>query len=178
MVRCSSFVGELRSSHWKARLILANAKTPLVSRSLSLLADVSCVMTLETNEELLLMMLFLGFLLFNASFDVTGGAASAEFPSPNCGAITADFKNVGGFFRGSRLTKDNFTPQVGGAGTVVRGFGLTMGASEGWGGGVASRRSSCRTYVPFADLCERYPSGSGLLRSPHIALTLHTLSDL
>ena len=113
-------------------------------------------MTLETKEELLLMMLFFGFLLFKASFDVTGGAASAEFPSPNCGAVIADFKNVGGFFRGSRLTRDNFTPQVGGAGTVVRGFGLTMGASEGCGGGVASKRSSWRTYVPVVGLCERY----------------------
>jgi hypothetical protein len=54
----------------------------------------------------------------------------------------ADFKKVGGFFLGSRLTRDNFTPHVGGKGTVARGFGFTIGASEGCGGGVASRRSS------------------------------------
>ena len=148
LVRCSSFVGELRSSHWNARLIFAKANTPFGSRSLNRLADVSWVMTRETNEELLLIMLFLGFLLFNASFAATGGAASAGFPSPNWGAVTPDFKKVGGFFRGSSVTRDSFTPIVGGVGSVASGFGLMIGASDGWGGGVARSRSSWRMYVP------------------------------
>jgi hypothetical protein len=147
-VRCSSFVGELRSSHWNARLIFAKAKTPFQSRSPNRLADVSCVMTRDTNEELLLMMLFLGFLRFDASFAATGGAASAGFPSPNWGAVTAEFKKVGGFFRASRVTRDNFTPVVGGVGSVARGLGFMIGASDGWGGGVARRRSSWSMYVP------------------------------
>jgi hypothetical protein len=33
--------------------------------------------------------------------------------------------------RGSRLTKDNLTPEVGGDGTVASGFGFTIGASDG-----------------------------------------------
>lgn len=59
-------------------------------------------------------------------------------------------RNVGGFLRGSRLTKDNLTPQVGGEGTVAKGFGLMIGASDGCGGGVARWRSSLSVYVPRA----------------------------
>ena len=146
-VRCSSFVGEVTSSHWNARLMLANAKTPLGSRSFSRFADVSWVMTLDTNEEVLLIILFFGFRRF-ASFELAGGGASAGFPSPNCGAVTLVVRNVGGLFRASRVTKDTLTPDVGGFGTVARGFGLTIGASDGCGGGVARRRSSFRMYVP------------------------------
>jgi hypothetical protein len=58
--------------------------------------------------------------------------------------VTPDFRKVGGFLRGSRLTKVTLTPVVGGEGTVASGFGLMIGASDGWGGGVASRRSSLR----------------------------------
>ncbi len=43
-------------------------------------------------------------------------------------------------------------PAVAGWGVVASGFGLTMGASEGWGGGVARSKSSLRTYVPIAAL--------------------------
>ena len=142
-VRCSSFWVDVKSSHWNARLILANANTPLGSRSLSLFADVSWVMTRETNDELLLMILFFGFLLRDASFALTGGCASAGFPSPKRGAV-AGLRNVGGFLRGSRLTRESLTPEVGGCGTVARGFGFTIGASEGCGGGVANKRSSLR----------------------------------
>lgn len=75
---------EVISSHWKARLILANANTPFGSRSLRRLADVSWVITRETNDELLLMILFFGFRLLRASFaGGAGGGASAGFPSPN-----------------------------------------------------------------------------------------------
>lgn len=77
------------------------------------------------------MMLFLGFRLFSASFEGGAGAASAGFPSPKSGAGAVIFRNVGGFFLGSRLMSDSFTPHVGGVGKVARGFGLMIGASEG-----------------------------------------------
>lgn len=47
------------------------------------LLKLSLIMTLEINEELLLVTLFFGFLLFVASFN--GAAASSVFPSPNAG---------------------------------------------------------------------------------------------
>lgn len=55
------------SSHWKARLILANAKIPSFGRSVSFLERLSLTMTREMNEELLLVMLFLGFLFLFTS---------------------------------------------------------------------------------------------------------------
>ena len=105
------------------------------------------MITRETNEELLLMMLFFGFLLFAPSLPT--GVASAGFSSPNPGASTLPFNvNVGVLFF-PRLIKDTFTPDVGGAGTVARGLGLMIGASDGWGGGVARCKSSLRWYVPI-----------------------------
>lgn len=47
------------------------------------------------------------------------------------------------------MTSETFTPAVGGAGVVARGFGLMVGASEGCGGGDARCRSSRRVYVPI-----------------------------
>jgi len=41
-------------------------------------------------------------------------------------------------------------PDVAGWGAVDRGFGLTTGASEGCGGGVARCKSSFSTYKPSA----------------------------
>lgn len=46
------------------------------------------------------------------------------------------------------ITSDIFTPEVGGVGTVARGLGFTIGASEGCGGGVARCKSSTSSYVP------------------------------
>lgn len=94
-------------------------------------------------------MLFFGLRRFSASFAGGTGVASAGLPSPNGGATMAVFKKVGGFFRGSKLTNDSLTPDVGGVGTVAKGLGFTIGASEGCGGGVARRRSSLRVYVPI-----------------------------
>ena len=45
-------------------------------------------------------------------------------------------------------------PAFGGIGAVARGLGLTVGASWGWGGGVARCRLSWRMYVPSAS-CKR-----------------------
>lgn len=50
-----------------------------------------------------------------------------------------------GEWRTSRLARHNLVPLVAGWGFVARGLGLTAGASEGCGGGVARRRSSLRT---------------------------------
>jgi hypothetical protein len=77
----SSLFLELKSSHWKARLIFANAKIPSGFLSLSRLDVESCGMTREMNEEPLFNTLFLGFRRFNPSFD-----ASVGLPSPNAGA--------------------------------------------------------------------------------------------
>lgn len=142
----SSFCFDPRSSHWNARLMFANAKRPSGFRSRSLFVDDSCVMTRETNEELLLTMLFFGFRLFGPSF--TGRAASAGLPSPNAGAATCSFEMNVGVLVWPTLINDNFTPTVGGVGTVARGLLLTIGASDGCGGGVARWRLSFRWYVP------------------------------
>ncbi len=53
--------------------------------------------------------------------------------------------NGGGVFRGLITQIETLTPAFGGWGVVERGFELTMGASWGWGGGVARCRLSCRT---------------------------------
>ena len=151
-------------------------------------------MTLEINEELLLVTLFLGFRRLLGSLVFSG--ASNGFPSPKAGTDTAvvevggaeeegpaslmeapraepsllnlasleyldslgcsamvDDKvlagvkvlKVGGGARVSRRSRQSLVPQVSGWGVVARGFGLMTGASEGCGGGVASRRSSFRT---------------------------------
>lgn len=50
-----------------------------------------------------------------------------------------------GEWRMSRLARHSLVPLVAGWGVVARGLGLTAGASEGCGGGVARRRSSLRT---------------------------------
>ena len=55
------------SSHWKARLILAKAKIPSFGRSVSFFERLSLTMTREIKEELLLVMLFLGFLFLFTS---------------------------------------------------------------------------------------------------------------
>jgi hypothetical protein len=36
------------------------------------------------------------------------------------------------------MVSESLTPAVGGVGVVASGLGLITGASEGWGGGVAS----------------------------------------
>ena len=56
----------------------------------------------------------------------------------------------GGLLRLPTLISDTFTPDVGGFSSVARGFGLTIGASDGWGGGVARCKSSLRSYVPMS----------------------------
>ena len=89
------------------------------------------MITLDTKDELLLMMLFFGFRRLLASFAGPAGAARAAFPSPKGGAVIPDFKNVGGFLRGSRLTRESLTPAVGGDGSVANGLGLMIGASDG-----------------------------------------------
>jgi len=41
-------------------------------------------------------------------------------------------------------------------GVVANGFGLIIGASDGWGGGVARCRSSLRMYVPSVMFSVRF----------------------
>lgn len=45
-------------------------------------------------------------------------------------------------------SKDILVPDVAACGVVARGLGFIIGASEGWGGGVARCKSSLRRYVP------------------------------
>lgn len=177
--------------------MLAKANRPSLGRSESLLEKVSLMITLEINEELLLVMLFLGFRRLLGSLVFSG--ASDGFPSPKAGADGADravvevsgpdedgpaslkevalpepsllifasleyrpslgcsailgdtvvagvsVLNAGGGARTSKRTRESFVPAVSGWGVVARGFGLITGASDGWGGGVASRRSSFNT---------------------------------
>lgn len=87
------------------------------------------MITRDTNDELLLMMLFLGLRRFRPSFTV--GPSSAGFPSPNTGAVTFSFDTELVRFALLMLTRASLTPDVGGVGTVARGLGLTIGASEG-----------------------------------------------
>jgi hypothetical protein len=98
------------------------------------------MMTRDTNDELLLIMLFFGLRFFEGSFAAIG--ARAALPSPKGGAVTFAFEGKTVLFRGPRLTSDSLTPDVGGAGFVASGFGLMIGASDGCGGGVARCRSS------------------------------------
>ncbi len=58
---------------------------PPASRSASLLASPSCGITRDTNDELLLMMLFFGFRLLSGSLLEAG--ASAVLPVPNAGVL-------------------------------------------------------------------------------------------
>lgn len=129
--------------------MLPKQKRPSAFRSLSRFAHESWVITRETNDELLLMMLFFGFRLFKPSF--AGSPATAGFHSPNTGiaAPCRDAAEVGALFLLLTLTSDSFTPEVGGVGPVARGFGFTIGASDGCGGGVARSKSSWRLYVPM-----------------------------
>lgn len=80
-----TFVGDDRSSHWKARLMLAKANSPFPGRSCSRLLRASWLITLEIKDELLLDMLFFGFRRFPASF--CGGGVRRVLPSPNAGAL-------------------------------------------------------------------------------------------
>lgn len=101
------------------------------------------MITRETKEELLLIILFFGFRLFSPSLE--GGTTSAGFPSPKTGAVTFSFEEKGWFlFALLTLIKHSFTPAVGGVGAVARGLGFKTGASDGCGGGVARCRSSLR----------------------------------
>jgi len=54
-------------------------------------------------------------------------------------------ERAAGGARESMLMMDSLVPMVAGCGFVASGFGLTTGASEGCGGGVARWRSSLRT---------------------------------
>ena len=54
----------------------------------------------------------------------------------------------GGTLRGLTMESESLTPAVGGPGVVASGFGLTTGASDGCGGGVARCMSSRKMYVP------------------------------
>jgi hypothetical protein len=121
--------------------MLAKAKRPSGLRSLNRFVAASWVMTRDTKDELLLIMLFLGFRFFSPS--LTGAGTSAGFPSPKGGAVTICFEmKVGVLLRGLTQTSETLTPDVGGVGTVARGFGFIIGASDGCGGGVARCRSS------------------------------------
>lgn len=76
------------------------------------------------------MILFFGLRLFNPS--LTAGPKSAGFPSPKTGAVTFSFDEKGWvLFALLTLTRDSLTPDVGGEGTVARGLGFTIGASDG-----------------------------------------------
>jgi len=67
--------------------MLAKAKYPSAGLSCTLLPIFSLTMHLEMNEELLLAILFFGFLRFPASLVV---ADNMELPSPNAGAEPMD----------------------------------------------------------------------------------------
>ena len=77
-------MGDDKSSHWKARLMLAKANKPSAGRSCSLFPMVSLTIHLEINDELLFAMLFFGFFFFPASLVI--GTCRLEFPSPKAGA--------------------------------------------------------------------------------------------
>ena len=138
-------------------------------------------MTLETNEELLLTMLFFGLRLFSPpSFE--GNPATAGFHSPRTGT---DVLCRGGaalplllsllllLFRLPTLISDSFTPDVGGLSSVESGFGFTMGASDGCGGGVAKCKSSLRIYVPIIQI-DPFSNGQAL----PLLQSVHTFSNL
>lgn len=67
--------------------MFANAKTPSLDLSCNFLDRVSLIITREINDELLLVMLFLGFRLLFRSLVFSG--ASRVFPSPKAGADIA-----------------------------------------------------------------------------------------
>lgn len=75
------------------------------------------------------MILFFGLRLFNPSLTV--GPKSAGFPSPKTGAVMFSFDEKGWLRFALTLTRDSLTPDVGGVGTVARGLGFTIGASDG-----------------------------------------------
>ena len=78
-------VVELRSNHWKALLIFAKQNRPSGLRSCNLLLTASWGITRETNDELLLMILFFGFLLFRPSLPPIDDSKVLE--DPNAGAL-------------------------------------------------------------------------------------------
>ena len=80
-----TFDGDDRSSHWKARLMLAKANRPSRARSWSRLLNASWLMTREIKDELLFVMLFFGLRRLFASFWATGRRSA--LPSPNAGAL-------------------------------------------------------------------------------------------
>jgi hypothetical protein len=87
-VRFSVFVSEERSSHWMALLMFEKAKVPEGLRSWRRFWRASWGMTLETNEELLLTMLFLGLRLFDGSLEsLLGIGAKAGLSPPNTAAV-------------------------------------------------------------------------------------------
>jgi hypothetical protein len=86
--RAPTLFGEERSSHWKALLTLAKANRPSVGRSCSLLEMVSWTITRDMKDELLLVMLFLGFFRLLVSLALMG--VNIVFPSPNAGAADAN----------------------------------------------------------------------------------------
>jgi len=149
-------------------------------------------MTLETNDELLLTMLFFGFLLLRGSLDslpLTTLSAGLLCPNTGAGGCSLSPAPAGGnkesallsqplcfswwlspllddpeaalFGRSERIclccdecfgaiiARESFVPADGSGIAIARGLGLTGGASEGCGGGVASRSSSRRMYVPI-----------------------------
>ena len=65
--------------------MFANRNRPAGSCSFCLFVRASCVITRETNDELLLMIFPFGFRFFKASFPVAGAGARAAFPPPNAG---------------------------------------------------------------------------------------------
>ena len=77
----------LRSSHWNARLILANAKNPSGFRSCSRLCMASCGITREMKDELLLTILVFGFLRFNPSLPLLT-TVSRILLAPKAGALS------------------------------------------------------------------------------------------
>lgn len=76
-----------KSSHWNARLMLANAKSPSGLCSCMRFAIASCGITLETKEELLFTMLVLGFLRFTPSLPSAG--VNKALSSPKTGVFPA-----------------------------------------------------------------------------------------
>lgn len=157
--------------------MLAKAKMPSLGLSVNFRERLSLTMTREMNDELLLVMLFFGFLFLFTS--LTGADASNALPSPNAGAeprtdpVASPKEDVprpsslprppsveertslslspmlpfteklvlniaaAGRERVFILMRETCVPAVAGCGFVARGFGLTIGASEGCGGGVA-----------------------------------------
>lgn len=137
------------------------AKVPCGLRSCRRFCRASWGMTLDTNEELLLTMLFLGLRLLDGSLEsLFGTGARAGLLSPKTGAddlkneaesvvgvmgsswalgiaegwlllVRVRARELSGSFLGATMHSESLVPWVGGAMVVASGLVLGTGLSEG-----------------------------------------------